>query len=604
MRLRSKLLLFSLPLILVPLLLVSSITYLFVIGTYAEREDERTAAGIRASLVGVNELITNSEKQIETLGSAPVISEYLAAETSGEIRYKIQAKRMIEAYLERDNFILDVSLLNERGKPVLTSTRLEGGARSALEGERPKQFRRVMVVGATQSPSIDLGDGRYAAVFWKPVSSGKFVGMVAVAVDTRAFAQPLRARVLEGFGIACFDGRGVVWLSLSPSGLSPGAFKDVGWKRILPLMSDEQDQAPLQAEVDGRTSDLLAVPISDFSIEGTMSLAPGESWYLGVIRPRNVPPGMRTFQFSFIAILALSVISVIWASSAVARRITNPIERVSRATARIAQGETDLELEVDTGDEVEDLAQAVEKMNSDLSLYQKRIVDSARMAAMGEATSEISHEIQNRISGISLWLQHLDAEISPEDERKEYIDEMKLGLEGFVEMLAGLKRFYRKPKVSETEFPLDDVLREAADSVRNLAEEGEVRVLCNSDNPSAIFSGDREAVKGVLMNLLINAIEASPAGAEVGLSLAESGDEYQITITDQGQGIAEADRDHVFSPFFTTKSSGSGLGLAISNNVVSAHGGSILIGETGPTGTRLIVNLPLNGKKNGKNPLD
>src|SRR6185503_14585194 len=122
------------------------------------------------------------------------------------------------------------------------------------------------------------------------------------------------------------------------------------------------------------------------------------------------------------------------------------------------------------------------------------------------------------------------------------------------------------------------------------------------DLPRVAVDADR--VEQVLINLIQNAVEASPEGApveiEMRLGRAEEPlppggepDSLVITVSDHGEGITEENRDKIFEPFFTTKARGTGLGLYVCHGIVEGHGGSIVVESVGGQGTRFVVHLPL-----------
>jgi signal transduction histidine kinase len=101
-------------------------------------------------------------------------------------------------------------------------------------------------------------------------------------------------------------------------------------------------------------------------------------------------------------------------------------------------------------------------------------------------------------------------------------------------------------------------------------------------------------VEQVLVNLLLNAIEASPSGSSVRVGVARADGSVQVAVSDDGPGIPEEAREHVFDPYFTTRDSGTGLGLAVSREVVTHHGGSLSF-VTGGSGTTFTMSLPARG---------
>jgi two-component system sensor histidine kinase PilS (NtrC family) len=129
-----------------------------------------------------------------------------------------------------------------------------------------------------------------------------------------------------------------------------------------------------------------------------------------------------------------------------------------------------------------------------------------------------------------------------------------------------------------------------------------VRVLCDADRDEYIVEGDEDLLHRAVFNLLLNAIQASPAGAEVevevGPALPEhlAGTQFEygaatLSVSDSGHGIPVEIRDRLFDPFFTTKPGGSGLGLAVVHRAIEAHRGLVFL-DSGPSGTRFTVVLP------------
>jgi signal transduction histidine kinase len=276
--------------------------------------------------------------------------------------------------------------------------------------------------------------------------------------------------------------------------------------------------------------------------------------------------------------------------------MTVPLEQVTRATADIARGQFDLTLGIATGDEVEELAVAVQRMAEDLKTYQAELIKSAKLATIGEMASEISHEIQNRISGLSLWLQYLDAEVEADDPKREYLKEMKQGLQGFMELLAALKQFYRTPILQLSEVNLNELVRESLPYIQERIEARKINVELQLDSSLPLVTCDAEKITSVILNLLVNAVDAVADGGRIRIHTGSQnhpdGQTAILSVTDNGQGIAEEDLPRIFYPFYSTKAGGSGLGLAIASNLILAHGGKIEVKSRVGEGTTFTVILP------------
>jgi signal transduction histidine kinase len=285
-----------------------------------------------------------------------------------------------------------------------------------------------------------------------------------------------------------------------------------------------------------------------------------------------------------------------------------PIEQVTEATTKIARGE-EINLSVTTGDEVEALATAVKRMAEDLKTYQAELVKSAKLATIGEMASEISHEIQNRISGLSLWLQYLDAEVEADDPKREYLEEMKQGLQGFMELLRALKQFYRTPILHCSDVDLNQLVHASLPYVQEQIEARKIELDLQLDSCLPPVHCDADKITSVILNLLVNAVDAVGDGGRVMVQTRNSdlrpqtsdlrpedelsvGNAVVLTITDNGVGIAEEDLSRIFYPFYSTKAGGSGLGLAIASNLIAAHGGKIEVDSQPGQGTTFTVIFP------------
>ena len=103
--------------------------------------------------------------------------------------------------------------------------------------------------------------------------------------------------------------------------------------------------------------------------------------------------------------------------------------------------------------------------------------------------------------------------------------------------------------------------------------------------------GEEERLRQVLINLTLNALDATPSGGEVRLSAGEDSRGIWVTVDDTGPGVPTAVRDRIFEPFFTTKAQGSGLGLSIVHAIVTQHGGTLEVGEAPGGGARFVLRL-------------
>ncbi len=224
-----------------------------------------------------------------------------------------------------------------------------------------------------------------------------------------------------------------------------------------------------------------------------------------------------------------------------------------------------------------------------------------RMAAWREVARRIAHEVKNPLTPIQLSAQRL---------RKRYLD--KLAGEGDIfdlctktivnqvdelkHLVSEFSSFARMPAARKALNMLPDMVREAL----SLYQEGHAHVqfqmICHQEIPPFLF--DRKQLERVLVNLLDNSVaalhEGDGAGAvDVEISLDEAQNVVFLEVRDNGSGVDDEDKLHLFEPYFTTKQTGTGLGLAIVSTIISDHGGYIRVKNNKPKGTCIVVELPL-----------
>lgn len=215
-----------------------------------------------------------------------------------------------------------------------------------------------------------------------------------------------------------------------------------------------------------------------------------------------------------------------------------------------------------------------------------------RLAAVGGLLAEIVHEIRNPLVSIKTFLHLLGEEGGGGGEFREVaIDELRR-IERLLEVVMQHAR-PPSPQRADAIGEIEPALRSVAQlaTLRAAARGVRVEVALEGDVPPAAISPD--ALRQVLLNLALNAIEASESGATVRLLAAPGERAVAIAVEDEGPGVPESLRARLFEPFFSTKSRAGGLGLAITRRLVEEAGGAIEVQERAPRGSRFCVTLPL-----------
>jgi two-component system sensor histidine kinase HydH len=216
-----------------------------------------------------------------------------------------------------------------------------------------------------------------------------------------------------------------------------------------------------------------------------------------------------------------------------------------------------------------------------------------RLFAVGQLAAGLAHELRNPLGSVAGAAGILQRNVHLEPKHQECVEIIQKESQRLNRLLTDFLDFARPrpPKYQQIEVDalLDSVMQLAAHGVGR----GSVRLRKETAAPLPPVEGDPELLKQMLLNLVMNAIQAMPGGGEVSVSAALQDNCMSIRVRDQGCGIPSDVRDKVFDPFFTTKESGTGLGLPVAHQIVEQHGG-ILRAEANPDrGMTFCALLPL-----------
>ncbi|HYM12049.1 MAG TPA: ATP-binding protein [Bryobacterales bacterium] len=219
---------------------------------------------------------------------------------------------------------------------------------------------------------------------------------------------------------------------------------------------------------------------------------------------------------------------------------------------------------------------------------------SNRLAAITRLTGGVAHEIKNPLNAITLHLELLKNRLSG------LLAAQPPELDVIVREIARLDRvvktfldFNRPVELRLAEVRLDRLIEEIAALARPEAVQRGVRIQVMSGCPDGVVKADRDLLKQAVLNLAVNGIQAMPSGGELKLALERAGPEVELSVSDQGVGIAAENREKIFRLYYTTKKNGSGVGLAMTFRVVQLHNGTIDFSSEVGRGTTFRVRLPV-----------
>jgi two-component system, NtrC family, sensor kinase len=247
----------------------------------------------------------------------------------------------------------------------------------------------------------------------------------------------------------------------------------------------------------------------------------------------------------------------------------------------------------------ENLAQ-LEKFQRELADTQDQLIQSEKLASMGQLAAGVAHEINNPLGTITIYAHMLMRAMRRDDPRWEDLEMIVDEASRCRTVVAGLLEFARQGKLEIEPTDLNALLRDTIAEVDRQPSFARVAVVNLLDDSLPTVPVDPDQIRQVMRNLVVNAAEAMPDGGALTLSSGVLHDDHAVwvSISDSGCGIPEENLDRLFTPFFTTKGlgKGTGLGLSIAYGIVKMHRGTIEVRSAPGTGSTFTIILPCNGR--------
>ncbi|QDT00659.1 sensor histidine kinase [Adhaeretor mobilis] len=303
-----------------------------------------------------------------------------------------------------------------------------------------------------------------------------------------------------------------------------------------------------------------------------------------------------------------------------------PFGQLVSGSRRVASGEFEHRIQLDTEDEMGELAASMNQMTSrfseikddlDQQVRQRtnQVVRSEQLASVGFLAAGVSHEINNPLASIALCSESLEGRLddllkSVDDSHSEDVQVARNYLQMIQREAFRCKQITEKlldfARMGDSQYHGAD-LRDLAASVIEMVQhlgKYQDKNLELVEGPPVIAEINAQEIKQVALNLITNALESVDSGGTVRVTVERSGPNAQIVVEDNGCGMSEEVRKHLFEPFFTRRRTGqgTGLGLSITYRIVEEHGGTIEAASDGPDrGSKFVVNLPAHqlSKENG-----
>ncbi len=350
-------------------------------------------------------------------------------------------------------------------------------------------------------------------------------------------------------------------------------------------LTGEASHSIVYSETIGQDVMQMAVPVID--TDGTINGAVFLSASLEeVYRTLN---DIRRYLF-LSTVLAMAVVG--GGSVLLARRFTGPLEELTLAVKKMAEGKMEQKIKVSSGDEIGRLAEQFNVMARKLNYYTSNLKKFA---------ADVAHEVRTPLTTMSLLTKALKEHDMEPGQRKEFTDDLDGELERLIALVNDLLELSKleKDNIEYQEVTLNGFLHEViGDNQFRFAQAG-LELLENLPEEELVVNGAPLQLRQVIGNLLDNAHNYTPAGGTVTVSLLKEGNEALTIVEDTGCGIPEEDLSYIFERFFrvdrarSREGGGTGLGLAIVSEIIAKHGGRVWVESEEGAGSRFMFALPL-----------
>jgi len=288
----------------------------------------------------------------------------------------------------------------------------------------------------------------------------------------------------------------------------------------------------------------------------------------------------------------------------VSRGVVKPVELLVEATRRLGSGDLDARVHLSSRDEIGEMARAFNDMAEALAtasarvteLHHNEIARAQHFASVGELASGLAHEIKNPVVSITHGIDLVRRRIGANPSVDPILDEVTRELRRIGTAIRDLLSFARPASPTLAPTDLNLVIERACRLVEPTADRRGVSLHASFVPGIPRVQADANLLQQALVNVVLNAIEATPTGGEIRVSPSARDTEVVIRVSDTGSGIPRDQLEQVFKPFYTTRSQGgTGLGLSITREIVERHGGRVSIESLEGMGTTVELRLRRDG---------
>jgi two-component system, NtrC family, sensor kinase len=597
-----KLLVLILPLICVPIATVGYFSFQASVERVDRLVRHEQMLQVKATASVINDIFYTCRLDLDTIASLPVLEDYhhaLAFRLSAEADFnRDNIVRLFRDFIVRTAYYHQIRYVDRDGRELIKVSR-EGVLKDFHDRHAEAFFRSAREIGKDQiytSGIVDStgDDGR--VIQWATAifsGLGEFAGVVVVDLDYDKIIRLVQQIQVEERGYAFLideTGRLIAHPRLKPFSLHLGNYPDESLKKmVLEMMSGVSEWRSYTFEEEEKVAAFAPIPIMKWSLAVTIPRVIFRKEALA-IRTRVMQAVVITLLFAVAGVTILGYY------------LFRPVRTLVDATKRIAAGDLTHEIPMQSKDELGDLTQSFNRMVKNLARTQAELVRSEKLISLGRLSAGVAHEIRNPLNAMKGAIVYLQRRRSDDPLVREYTHLVSEEIDRLSLFVTDFLYFARESKPNPMPTEINRLILSTQLLFEERAKQRGIRFHNQLAENLPPLSVDSHQIEQVIVNIVINAMDALPEGGDItfssrmlnkpGVSGQKEWRLFRLTVQDNGLGIPEEHLENVFDPFFSTKEDGTGLGLPLSLGIVENHGGRIRISSQEGVGTSVIMEWP------------
>jgi signal transduction histidine kinase len=598
----SKLIAFILPLIIIPIAIVGYFSFQASGNRVDRLVRHEQMSQVRSLASEINEIFFYCRLDLKTIAGLQVLEDYHNARA---FRLMVEAEfnrdnivKLFRDFIGRTNYYYQIRYIDPSGQEMIKVKR-EPGETTLIDQHSAPYFieaRKAAKDDLHVSKMVYSSTDRRHVIRWaKAVYSGlrELIGVVVIDIDHDQIINIVRDIRIGTLGYAFLIddlGRVVAHHHFEPMTYQLGTYPHKSIEEtVLEMMEGGSGWKYYHFEGERKIAAYAPIPILKWSLAVT----------LPVTELRREALAIRTnvIQTVFIT-LVLAAAGVFILSYFLLR----PVRYLVDGTNRIAAGDLKHVIPVQSSDELGELTGAFNRMVKNLSQMQHELVQSEKLISLGQLSAGVAHEVRNPLNAIKGAIVYLQRRRADDPVVKKYTRLVFKEIERLSKFVTEFLYFARQSELKPVPIDLNRMVVLVQYLFEKQAVECGVQFRNRLQTQLPMAAADPNQMEQVLVNVLVNAMDALPNGGEIVFTSSlirnrpfdKDVRAVLLTIKDNGMGIAKDQLKHIFDPFYSTKDDGTGLGLPISLGIVENHGGKIHIDSKQGQGTSVIIEWPIH----------